>query len=332
MSTPFFQGNINDFLNIAGAGQGSFILGQLMRQDQEQQKANLSDSLLNQMIKKAELEMKQQQFPLDLEAKRANIESTRTNTGLTQEQIQDAKRKGSVFDATGGASGAARRQSVTDQKALAEAMEKFREAVEDHIINMDYTGPNMIPRLTQLATETQMPEFMAQEMLAAARSPEEWKKFQDSKFENSKKGRELRMKAEEARQTALAVQQERNSGLLRAAAIRAAAALQAAKGQDFEKAAQLEMQAAQAAREAGDEAKALSHEQMANLYVKQAHELAAARARAGAEGKLDVPGTQEQGKPVVRGRQAPQLPYPEAVPPGQPQPIPPMPPGAVRPR
>jgi hypothetical protein len=328
MSFPFFQGNVNDLLNVAGAGQGSFVLGQLMHAQQQQQKADLQKTLLANLMAEAENRRKSEMHPLEMEGKRVDINSRRVGTDLTREQVLDKQRTGNIFEATGGVQGAAKRISVEDQKKKTELFDKLREAFEDTIMNMPYSQ-GMEEKLLKLGTELQLPEIFMNNILAASRSPEQWKALQDGLYNNSRKGREQATRIEADRQTRLAVEKERTDRAMRVAQVKVASAQRYANKQDFEKAAVEMMYAAEAAREAGDIATAQKYEEMANKFAEQNQAAIKLREDARRAGTIDTGRTAQGGGVQVHPPANPNLPYPQQQQPGG---VPPMPPGAVRPR
>jgi DNA-binding transcriptional regulator/RsmH inhibitor MraZ len=303
MALPFFQGNIQNLMDIAGPGQGSFLLGQLMRHQQEQEKANLQSTNLQNQMREMEMQQSREKHPYVMQDLGVNI-SNKIRAGEGMDIQNQRQQFGLDVDKEVGVPKAAEGKKLDIDKNRIEIQQKFRDYVEKSLLGMEW-NPSIRDQLMSFATETQMPQGHAANMFSAAESKETWDAFRDTIFKNSLKAREKKLQSELDTQRQMIIEAERTSRALAVAKAKAEQAKRSLSGNNLDEALKYYMEAEFLAIQAGDSSLAAIYNAESTRIKQQIVEINNAKAGARNAGNLD---------PSQIGKGLPTRPAPQAQP------------------
>lgn len=223
MAAPFFQGNIQDLLKIAGTGQGSYVLGQMLDRQRRAEEADISTSILNQEAKRAEMQRAGEMHPFNMQKIKAEIDRQIADKYHTEAQTTGLKFKNEADMAAGGPEAAGK--AIQTQRAGVEfdQGEKKRKAYEDEIAGMEWS-PNLKDRLHSLHNKYQVDPNEAAFNYGQITSKESWDAYRQALYNASAKAREQAQKDAAAYKRATDVAQIGADSRVAAAAARQAKA------------------------------------------------------------------------------------------------------------
>ena len=193
MAAPFFQGNIEDLLRVAGQGQGSYMLGQMLDRQRRAEEADISTSVLNQEAKRAEMQRAGQLHPLNMQKIKAEIDKQIADKYHTEAQTTGLKFKNESDIAAGGPEAAGKAIQTQRAGVEFEQSEKKRKAYEDEIAGMEWS-PNLKDRLHSLHNKYQVDPNEAAFNYGQITSKESWDAYRQALYNASAKAREQAQK------------------------------------------------------------------------------------------------------------------------------------------
>jgi len=338
MAAPFFQGNIEDLLRVAGQGQGSYMLGQMLDRQRRAEEADISTSVLNQEAKRQEMAQSADMHPLKKQQLEQQLKTAVEEYKQKQLQTTESQNKLDIFQQSGGAAGAAGEIQTKRKTAQFDLDQKQLDAMYDEISQMDYydtkaplngsyeTGYKPAKSFAgDLGAVFEkygldLESGLARNIMSSATSPEAWNAKKEQIYLNTPKGRELKANRQMQREQAEALQRMRSETALRIAEINSKKAEAAAQAKNYVMAATYLRMAANAAIDAGDEQRAMLLHQRANEFDAKAQEMERLKAQARDAGKPDVAGA--TGLPKKDVPQPTPFPAPTANPTQSPQSVP----------
>jgi hypothetical protein len=285
MAGPFFQGSIQDLMNVAGPTQGGFVLGQMMHEQRRAQEAELQKSYLANMETEQKMRHMEQKQPFEMDVLKKKIEEFDAKNAQTKEQTRGITFDNNVNDVIG-VDVKAKGVKADINKKEADLNKTYRDEFEKSVLPMEWS-PNLRTSLYDFLTRFQLPQAQAAQIAAASVSQETWDAFRNNYFKGMPETRKIDLQKKHDFERA---EMQKQMDLERARFIAKSKAAEGdalEKSKNFVEAATRYSHAEAVARAAGDTSLADQYLALANRAKQNAIEFENAKAAARAAGTPD---------------------------------------------